>query len=270
MAKRAQIFLWQRSASPAWLAAHAAELQAATGGEHAIVERPGRARALIQAPCADDSLVRKFGGKMEKLPTDWLLQFAPQNKPIRIGTRLVITSEESDEPNALRIPAGAAFGTGEHATTAMSLRLLERYTRRLTPGWRMLDAGTGSGILALAGRRFGAGEVLAIDHDALAISTAKRNARENGIRRVTFVVGDVRDTLAGRYDLIAANLFSELLCEVLPGFAKALAKDGRLILSGVMRLQESRVLRALRAAGFGPRETRRRGKWIALVAEKRG
>ncbi len=145
----------------------------------------------------------------------------------------------------LIIPAGAAFGTGEHATTAMSLRLLERVTRGRPAGWRMLDAGTGSGILALAARRFGAGEVVAVDNDPRAIKTARANARSNHIRGLEFVVGDVRKQVRGKFDLIAANLYSELLAAVLPRFRRGLREDGRLILSGVLRRQERGIARGL-------------------------
>src|SRR5213079_2251151 len=92
----------------------------------------------------------------------------------------------------LIIPAGVAFGTGEHATTAMSLRLLEKLTRRWKPGWSIVDLGTGSGILALAGKRFGANRVIGIDNDPTAIATAKENARLNKIDNVDFRVTDVR------------------------------------------------------------------------------
>jgi ribosomal protein L11 methyltransferase len=130
----------------------------------------------------------------------------------------------------------------------------------------MLDAGTGSGILALAGRCFGAGEVIAIDNDALAISVAKQNARANKIRGVTFIAGDAAAPLPGKFDVIAANLYSELLVALLPNWRRRLATDGRLILSGVLRRQEREVSDALTANGFATLEVRRRGKWIALLA----
>ena len=85
-----------------------------------------------------------------------------------------------------------AFGTGEHATTGMSLRLLEQLTRRWNPGWSLTDLGTGSGILALAAKCFGAGRVIGIDNDPAAISMAKSNARLNKIRGATFQLADVR------------------------------------------------------------------------------
>ena len=167
---------------------------------------------------------------------------------------------------ALLIPAAAAFGTGGHATTAMSLRLLERVSRPLAPGWRMLDAGTGSGILALAAARFSAGRVLAIDNDPRAVATARENAARNDIATVRFGLADVQKPINGAFDIVVANLYSELLIAVLPRFRRCLAPNGHLILSGFLRQQEPGLTRALRASGFRILETRRRGKWIALLA----
>jgi ribosomal protein L11 methyltransferase len=242
----------------------------------AVIERPGRKRLELEITTVDKAtalrLTNAFGGQMRKLPSTYVADFLRKKstKPIRIGNRLTITSRGPVKTDSLTIPAGAAFGTGEHATTAMSLRLLEKETRGLTSGWRMLDAGTGSGILALAAARFGATKILAIDNDPLALSTAKENARCNRISGIAFVCGDVTKTIRGRFDIITANLYSELLADMLPRFCAVLARNGGLILSGVMRAQESSLLRTLKTNSFVASEVRRRGKWIALLAQKRG
>jgi ribosomal protein L11 methyltransferase len=277
MAYRARNYLWRKRVAPDWLREHEARIDSATGGTHSIVERPGARQLQIEMFCetADRAqrLKAAFGGSIEELPTDWHARFlaAAQLKPLRIGRRLVVAADAADVSgsDALIIPAGVAFGTGDHATTAMSLRLLERVTRGLRDGWHMLDAGTGSGILALAGSRFGAGNVLAIDNDPMAISTARENAHANGIRAVRFVVGDVTTMPAGEFDIITANLYSELLEQMLPQFRTSLAGDGRMILSGVMRQQEAKLTKALRADRFRILEARRRGKWVALLCRSR-
>lgn len=269
MPQPAPTYIWRKQVTHEWLETNESQLQEMTGGGFAVIERVGRARLLIEVASRDSTrLLRTFGGRSEKLSCDWLNEMlrARKTKPIRVGQRLVVTSdEETAEANALIIPAGAAFGTGEHATTAMSLRLLERVTRRLTNGWRMFDAGTGSGILALAGRRFGAGEVVAVENNPLALSTAKQNARRNRIRGVKFIEGDVAEELAGKFEIITANLYAELLIQFLPRLRRALGADGKLILSGVMRAQERELLRAIRANTLELLETRRRGKWLALL-----
>jgi len=130
----------------------------------------------------------------------------------------------------------------------------------------MLDAGTGTGILALAGRCFGAQDLLAIDNDLRAIATAKENARANAIHGVRFVLGDaVRKSGRRKFDVITANLFSDLLVSALPFWKTRLQRNGLMILSGVLREQESELLRALRANRFEIVRVRRRGKWIALL-----
>lgn len=249
------------------------------GGALAIVERPGSERALVEISCRTkkqaQELVREFGGNAEKLRPDWFQHFAKQvrTKPLRIGSRLVVLSAPARQnfgAQTLIIPAEAAFGTGHHATTAMCLRLLERATRRLTPCWSMLDAGTGSGILAIAGSYFGAGRVLAVESDPLACLTAKRNVRANGARHIEITTGDIlKQKLAGKYDIITANLFSEVLIALLPRSSRQLRRGGCLILSGILRAQEKAVMAALRRNGFAVQETRRRGKWAALLAVRR-
>lgn len=302
MPQQARNFIWRKGATQAWLAAREIELSAVTGGQHSVVERPGSPRLSVEVFCANrkaaEQLVAQFGGAIVELPIDWQAQFfaAHRTEPLRIGKRLRVVGDQRDlagaaAGSALVIPAGAAFGTGEHATTAMSLRLLERVSRKLPPGWRMLDAGTGSGVLALAGKRFGAGEVVAIDNDPTAIVTARENARANGISGIKFAVGNITevegDALSSPriralvmrehhpprrngsqplFDVIAANLYSELLASILPRFGSWLATDGRLILSGILRTQEPKLTRGLRRNGFRVLEARRRGKWVALLA----
>jgi ribosomal protein L11 methyltransferase len=131
----------------------------------------------------------------------------------------------------------------------------------------MLDAGTGSGILAIAGSCLGAKRVLAVDNDPLASSIARRNARANRARKIDVRTGDVlKEKLDGKFNVITANLFSEILIAALPIWSRHLTRDGSLILSGVLRSQERALVAALRRNHFDPRETRRRGKWIALRA----
>ena len=244
-------------------------------GRLAIISRPGRKGLRLEIPCGsrNDSqkLVEEFGGKTEKLSRDWLKRFTDgeQSKPLKIGKRLLISAKSDSQttlaagkPPLLVIPRGTAFGTGEHPTTAMSLRLLEQLTREWKNGWSLADLGTGSGILALAAKRFGAHRVLAIDIDPIAISTAKANARQNGIDGVDFQLRDVRRWAARRIDIVTSNLFGELLIRILP----KLNRSRWLILSGVLRAEEKEFLRALHRRKIDLVEVRRRGKWIAVLA----
>lgn len=147
----------------------------------------------------------------------------------------------------------------------MSLRLLERLTRKWEEGWSLADLGTGSGILALAAKRFGAGRVTGIDIDPKAVSIAKANARLNKIDDVDFRLGDLRKWKpGGARDIVAANLYIELLVEIVP----ELKHSNWLILSGVLRRQEDKLVRGLRRNNIEIVNVKRRGKWIAMLANR--
>ena len=134
------MYLWRKTAGPRWLSAREEGLQARARGTLATIARPGRRRVQIEIACTSRNesrkLVQEFGGRAKKLRRDWLKRFAYKEKPkpLRIGKRLVVVRsptkrEAGSFPHSLIVPAGAAFGTGEHATTAMLLRLLEEVTR---------------------------------------------------------------------------------------------------------------------------------------------
>jgi ribosomal protein L11 methyltransferase len=295
------MFLWRKSAERGWVEAHREILQAAAKGALVIVKRPGHRRFQLEIACnargGSRALLEQYGGRVEELPRNWLERFAGArtSKPIKIGKRLIVAKSvdegrgcggrcrqrnpvrrarpdapktaqapaQIDETQFLFIPASMAFGTGEHATTTMALRLLEELTRRWKCDWSLADLGTGSGILPLAAKCFGAGRVVGVDIDPTAISMAESNARLNQIHGVTFRLGDVRKWKSRhKTDLITANLYSYLLIEILP----KLKRSGWLILSGILRSQETEFLQALVRNKIEIVSIKRRGKWIAILA----
>jgi ribosomal protein L11 methyltransferase len=297
------MFLWRKLVDPRWVKVHEKLLKAHAHGQLVIVEKPGRKRLGLEIVCRSRSdsavLIKKFGGRIEPLPRNWLERFArADSKPLKIGKRLVISSaieemqrcsvrcpqrssDDRTQTHALRtahftgrhrkalliIPASMAFGTGKHVTTAMSLRLLEELTRGWKPGWSLVDLGTGSGILALAAKRLGAGHVTGIDNDPTAIWVAKSNVRLNKITSASFQLGDVRKwNAAGKIDVITANLYSDLLVDILP----KLGGSRWLILSGVLRSQQDELACALRENQHTIINVRRRGKWVAILASSSG
>ncbi len=284
------MYLWRRTAEIRWLKAHEDLLQARAYGQLVIVRRPGCKRLELEIVCRSRSdssaLLKEFGGRIEALPRNWLERSArSDSKPIKIGKRLMVVRSIKElqrcsvrcplgtahptahaiKPALLVIPASLAFGTGEHATTAMSLRFLEQLTRCWNPGWSLVDLGTGSGILALASKCFGAGRVIGIDNDPAAISMAKSNARLNKIRGATFQLNDVHSwNPAQKTDVITANLYSGLLIEMLP----KLGGSGCLILSGILRSQQYEFVRALQRNHLDIMNMKRRGKWLAFLARR--
>ena len=250
------MYLWRRRATQSWRNENEEALREAASIRLAVIERSDRKRIELEVAsrsCAHLQAVRrKFGGHVEKLRHDWLERsLRRKNKPVRVGNK------------KLSIPAGAAFGTGEHATTSMCLANLKRIVRA---GDLVVDLGTGSGILALAARLLGAKRVIAIDNDATAIRVAKENARLNKIDNVTFRVADVRHwKFPRKVDVLTANLFSKLMVEILPRLKAA----RWLILSGLLREQERDLRRALTRKKIDIVEVQRRGKWVAMVARCR-
>src|SRR2546423_2852774 len=275
------MFVWRKRASTVWLAANEAAVREVTGQRLAVISRPGGKTAIAEIAGSSrrdlEKIRSRFGGTIERLSCNWLKEFsrAQKSAPIKIGKRLIIyrSVTSKNKNTSLLIPVGRAFGTGEHATTAMSLRLLEQCTRRWgaqagsprspEPERTPLDIGTGSGILALAAARFGARRVIAIDHDPVAIATARANARRNKLDNIDFRVGDVRRwQFPPRIRIMTPNLSSALLIEIVPKLKRA----QWLILSGILHGQEAQLIRALERNGIIIVETRRRGKWIAILA----
>lgn len=271
------MFVWHKSVAPGEVESWRERL-AFIGERLAIVERPGamRPRLEVYLPERPPALALRsaFGGAVRPLAAaDWQRPTRPW-AALSIGGKLAITGEP-EELQALRaagpalcIPAAMAFGTGEHATTAMCLRFLaEVARRRRSEPWELLDLGAGAGILALAGRMLGAVRTVGYDNDPHAVRTAKENATLNGVSGVRFSRLDlVRSWQPERtWPVIAANLFSGLILALLPRMVTALAPGGSLVLSGILRAQAPEIEAGLSEHGMRY-VLRRKGKWIALLA----
>jgi ribosomal protein L11 methyltransferase len=227
-----------------------------------------------------DTLVREFGGEVRTARPLTVRDLEPEPRPpLRVRGRLLVVGTEKERALAgsqapemprLLIPATVAFGTGGHATTAMCLRFLADVSQELRGGaWDALDLGTGSGILALASRALGAGRVEAGDFDPTAVRVAKENAALNGIRGVVFRRFDVlKWRPARKWTVVTANLFSTILVQAAPQIVDAVAKGGRLILSGILRAQSDEVLAAFERQGCRFERVGRRGKWVTCLARR--
>jgi ribosomal protein L11 methyltransferase len=221
-------------------------------------------------------LLQRFGGEirnLERSTADWARAVA-QKRPISIRGRLQILNRqpESDRPiprEHLYLPAGLAFGTGDHATTASCLRLLCDIAPK-SGRWHMLDVGTGAGILAIAAAKLGASHVDAFDLDPTAVRTARQNAKLNALEtRIHFWKQDVLSFVPKlSYQIVTANLYSELLRQSAALLSGALLPNGHLIISGLMRDQVDPVRKLLDAKGTPARLVRARGKWVTLLAQK--
>ena len=223
-------------------------------------------------------LKKEFGGEIRNLnrsSADWVKSIV-QKKPIPIRGKLRILNRDPEpadpaDADILYVPASLAFGTGEHATTAGCLRLLCDTIRGRPAGWSFLDVGTGTGILALAAVKLGAGQVHAFDSDAVAVRTAKQNSRLNGLsKKVRIWRQDILQfEPESTYDIIAANLYSVLLRQALPRLVKAATHHSFFIFSGILRDQTAEVKVWLERSRLQVNEARSRGKWTTLLAQQR-
>ncbi len=198
---------------------------------------------------------------------DWSENWKKYYKPFRVGTRLVVkptwepyTPDEGDL--VIELDPGMAFGTGTHETTNMCMRLLEKH---LAEGMRVMDVGTGSGILAIAAAKLGAGEVLAIDIDPDAVKVAGENvALNNEQARVRVAAGDLVGGEVMPCELAVANIVADAICMLAGPLTRHLARGGLLVCSGIIREREPDVLEAARAAGYRVADRLEQGEWVAL------
>ncbi len=284
-------WVWTRPVSPKWIDAWLERLAFVGADRLTVVERPGGKLARLEAwpktEAEGKKLVRHFGGRLRRLPAAaWFPKATGIGaKPMRFGKNLVVIPSEIDKatalptgPALLRIPAGLAFGTGQHATTGMILRELASLPRAEWAALRCLDAGTGSGILALAMRALGAARIDAFDYDPQAIKTAKANERINFPTRkaqnaIAWSETDIQrwkpPVQSARYHLVCANLFSDLLLTQAPVLTRALTTGGLLLLSGILKAQAPEVEAAFRKAGLLLERKKARGKWTMFRWKKK-
>jgi ribosomal protein L11 methyltransferase len=278
------MLVWRKLTSAKWEDAWVERLACVDRSRLAITTLPGgkaiRIEVYALAPKEGAALISRFGGQLRTIKDRAFAGQETRREPIRIREKLVVTSSEKQGQAAARkypgrtvlvVPAAMAFGTGEHATTAACLRLLADLAEKAPPApWDMLDLGTGSGILALAAKRLGARRVEAYDFDPDAVRVSKENAVLNGIDSVHFRRVDVTKwTPKKTFEVVAANLFSEVLIQAAPIIARSVKAGGWLIFSGVMREQEKGCTAAIVQNGFRVERVVRKGKWVTTLARRK-
>lgn len=189
--------------------------------------------------------------------------------PVQVSPRIVICPTWAPAPRPeggvlIWLDPGMAFGSGHHATTRGMLLLLEEY---VAPGQIALDVGTGSGILAIAACKLGAGEVFACDTDIGAVPIARDNARRNQVEgQIHLWVGSV-DACRGRsYDLITANITAQALLPLIADLRRLLCHTGVLLLSGILAQEEEVFARALADESLRTVKRLQIEEWVSLVA----
>ena len=216
-------------------------------------------------------LIEKVGIDEE----DWANQWKQFYKPLRIGEHLVVLppweqTEIKEGDVVVVMDPGMAFGTGTHETTRLCMSMLEKY---LVPGCKMLDVGTGSGILAVAGAKMGAERVCAYDIDPVAVRVANENFAANGVDdRVICGVSDLLlgvDRAEAPFTLVCANIVADILIRMAPDIASFMAVGGKLIASGIIEGRKEDVKAAMIKGGLAPIDSDEEKDWCALVFERR-
>jgi ribosomal protein L11 methyltransferase len=218
---------------------------------------------------------------------DWAHAWKEQYHRMRVGRRIVIVpawEEYAPAPDEviLRLEPGMAFGTGLHPTTRLCLAAIED---RLAPGQAVLDVGTGSGVLAIAAARLGAGRVVAVDADPVAVRVAGENVAANGVaervevRHASLAGGDAVPTHfleegelplleAGTFDLVVVNILAPVIAGMAPALAARTAPGGALIAAGLIDTQEADVLAALQCHGLALAHRSQEQDWVCLTVTR--
>jgi ribosomal protein L11 methyltransferase len=204
---------------------------------------------------------------------DWMEVFRSQHSPVRVSARLVVRPSwcppQKGPGREIVIDPGLAFGVGNHATTRLTLYLVDQAIGAppARPPARMLDLGTGTGILAIAAAKLGYQRVVGIDTDPLAVDAGLLNIEINHTSDVEIREGSLSET-GETFDVIAANLISGVLVELATALAAHLNPGGTAILAGILIGQENDVIEAMDRAGLPLREPYHDGKWVSLVMER--
>ena len=202
---------------------------------------------------------------------DWQNAWKKYYHAMDIGSRLAIVpgwEQYETDRTVITLDPGMAFGTGTHETTSLCLETLDSLVKG---GERVLDIGTGSGILAIAALKLGAAVAEGVDIDPMCVRTAGENARRNGVQdRFTVLVGDLSDKASGQYNIITANIVAAAILSLAPHVPALMAPGARFIASGIIDTRKDEVLTGLRAAGLEPVEVKEKRGWACIICKTAG
>lgn len=241
-------------------------------------------RALLSRA---EALIKKFSKETEETvdfeqsvtgdDSEWLYKWQEHFKPTKIGERILVKPgwedyEPSEGELVIEMDPGMAFGSGLHETTSMCVKALEKFLKEAGTDHplKVLDVGTGTGILAMAAVLLGADEALGIDIDEEAVRVSGENIRKNGLEdRIKIMQGDLMAGVDYAADIIVANLMADLVIKMSPSAASRLRTGGIYVTSGILDIKEETVKTAIENAGFDIMEVLKDGEWRAIAATRR-
>ncbi len=204
---------------------------------------------------------------------DWANSWKAYYKPIKVGEKIVIVPawekyEAKEGEMIVRMDPGMAFGTGSHETTRLVIGLLEKYIKG---GERVLDVGTGSGILAICASKLGAKVCKAYDIDPVAVKVARENIKDSGLTNISCDQSDLLrgvDTTEGGYDVICANIVADIIIRMTPDVAKYMNDGGVILASGIIVERSEDVISCFEQNGFRIVDRAEENGWCALVVSR--
>ena len=210
--------------------------------------------------------------EIEDVPQrDWNAEWKSRLKLLPVSKRILVKPTWVDMPDnppeiVIEMDPEMAFGSGEHATSRLTLQLIEK---NLKPGMSVLDVGTGTGILSIGALLLGADYVVAFDIDPVAPETALRNAKKNGVGKHFHVYTGSLDAIGrGFFELIAANVNRGQIVRLLPQMTTMLAPGGLCLLSGILDVEEDIIFETCKSAGLKVLSVSREKEWLAFETRK--
>ena len=224
-----------------------------------------------------DARLTTLGIKYEMLTEgmneeDWSESWKQYYKPIPLGRVTIVPAWEKYDAKGgeivIKMDPGMAFGTGTHETTRLVMRIMQDIIKG---GERVLDVGTGSGILSICASKLGAKSCNAYDIDPVAVKVAKENAEADGCDNITVGVSDLLhgvDKSGGKYDFCVANIVSDIIIRMMPDISDYITEDAPLILSGIIMDRADEVRACVKEHGFTIEREEKENDWVALLCRK--
>jgi ribosomal protein L11 methyltransferase len=199
--------------------------------------------------------------------------YARLDWPLKLSEKIVVAPpygnlSAGENELVIRIDPGLAFGSGTHPTTALCLSMIETYLKK---GDDFLDVGTGSGILMIAAAQLGAEMVVGIDKDERAAQIARQNLILNDVEvgRFQVVVGNLLEGVKKRFDMVVANILTEIVVDLLDDIGKVLKKSGLFICSGMIERNTHRVVSKMKRRDLEVVEMRTKEYWVSITAKQK-
>ena len=216
-----------------------------------------------------EDMINEFTIREEILEDkNWNEEYEKNVRVIEVSDRLVIKpsfKEYISKPGQIivTIDPKMSFGTGKHATTKLVLQLIEKY---VTPEAKVLDVGSGTGVLGISAVLFGAGSALGIDNDEWCLLNGKENVSANNLDdKVEIRLAEIHQIEESNFDLIVANINKHILMDIAPVLKGKLSKEGKLILSGLLQIDREDILQEYTSLTLKLLECREADEWCALV-----